>query len=138
MNEDKIRDAWSRKPPRIFSISQPMPNTPCLPLTGGSTTDKSLDVFLKELKQDFENQKGDYFAYVMDYYKSGDEADLYTLEAWQVCTSSDSIYEAIVILYYSASSPYLTIKKHMGESLAQEYKDHLDRIERLEELMSIE
>ncbi|HEY9598506.1 MAG TPA: hypothetical protein V6D33_12630 [Cyanophyceae cyanobacterium] len=138
MNENKIREAWSRNPPRILSICQPMPNAPCLPLTGGSTTDKSLDAFLKDLKKDFENQRGKYFSYVMDYYESGDEADMYTLEAWQVCTPNDNVYEAVVILYYSAFNPYLAIKKHMDESLAQEYKEHLDQIERLEELISIE
>jgi hypothetical protein len=30
-------------------------------------------------------------------------------------------YEAIVILYYSPLNPYLTIKKHMGKDLAEEY-----------------
>jgi len=134
--KNKIRAAWSGKPPRILSISQPMPNTPYLPLTGGSTTDKSLDVFLAELERDFKCEKGKYFAYVMDYYQSGDEADAYILEDWQVCVPEDNMHEAVVILYYSAMNPYLTIKKHMGEDLAQEYADQLEQLEMLERLMS--
>lgn len=68
-----------------------------------------------------EKQKGQYYAYVMEADR--DEADTYTLKTWEVYTSPDSCYEALVILYYAPLNPYLTIKKHMGEHWAQKYLD---------------
>lgn len=79
----------------------------------------SLESFIKDLEKDMEKQKGQYYAYVMDADK--DEADTYILKTWEVYTSPDSCYEALVILYYAPLNPYLTYKKHMGERWAQEY-----------------
>jgi len=50
-----------------------------------------------------------------------EEADTYFLEGWEVLTGDNSIYEYTIVLYYSAINPYLTIKKWMGEDIAQEY-----------------
>lgn len=83
----------------------------------------SLESFIKDLERDMKKQKGQYYAYVMETDK--DEADTYTLQTWEVYTSPDSCYEALVILYYAPLNPYLTLKKHMGEQWAQEYLDEL-------------
>lgn len=80
-----------------------------------------LDRFIKDLQRDMKAQKGDYYAYVKN--SDGDEADTYVLKTWQVCRPDDGAYEAVVILYYAALNPYLTIKKHMGEHWAQKYLD---------------
>lgn len=117
----KIYFAWKGRVPPIQVICCPMPDTPELPLTGGGISKKPLETFLKDLEKDFQQEKGRYFAYVLDYYKSGDEADTYILETWQVCTPNDGTYEAIVILYYAALNPYQAIRKHMSKELADEY-----------------
>lgn len=112
---------WGGNPPQILTISQPAPEAPYIPLTGGETTRMSLDSYIRDLKNDFQKQCGEYFAYAWGYYGSGDEADTYTLQTWQICPPNDGTYEAVVILYYSPLNPYLTIKKHFGEDSAQEY-----------------
>jgi hypothetical protein len=123
-----ICGAWDFTPPNILAISHPMADTPHLPLSGGFTTGMSLDEYLKDLAKDIRNQRGDFFAYVKN--SDGDEADTYTLKTWQVCHPDDGTYEAVVILYYAAVNPYLTIKKHMGEELAQQYLDKIAQRER--------
>ncbi len=65
---------------------------------------------------------GKYFTYVMEGCK--EEADTYFLEEWEILTGDSSVYEHTVILYYSAINPYLTIKKWMGEDIAEQ---HLSR-----------
>lgn len=60
-------------------------------------------------------------SYIWGHFESNDEADIYTLRTWQVCPPNDGTYEAIIVLYYAALNPYLTIKKHFGEDSAQEY-----------------
>ncbi|HLP90357.1 MAG TPA: hypothetical protein VK184_17445 [Nostocaceae cyanobacterium] len=109
--------AWDGKPPTILAISQPMPNAPYLPLSGGCTTRMSLENFFKDVECDFQKQQGSYYAYV--FGGNRDEADTYTLETWEVCHTNSGCYEAIVILYYSPINPYLTIKKHLGDDLAE-------------------
>jgi len=116
-----LYSAWDGEPPRVHAISYALPGTPHLTLTGGSITNMSLDKYLKDLEQDMRNQSGAYFAYVWGNYNSEDEADIYTLQTWQVCRPDDGTYEAIVLLYYAAMNPYLTIKKHFGEADAEEY-----------------
>ncbi|HEY9610552.1 hypothetical protein [Allocoleopsis sp.] len=133
-----LKRAWGSNPPTIFSISQPMPDSPELPLTGGGTARMPLHRYLEDLQRDLKRQVGKYYAYVWEFYESGDEADIYTLQTWQVCTPNDNVHEAVVILYYAALNPYLTIKKHMGDDLAQEYKEQLERIEMLEHLISLD
>lgn len=81
----------------------------------------SLDSYIRDLKSDFHRQCGEYFAYVWGCYESGDEADMYTLQTWQVCPPNDGTYEAVVVLYYAPANPYLTIRRHFGEDSAQEY-----------------
>lgn len=66
-------------------------------------------------KKTSDNELGDYLP--------DDEADTYVLKTWQVCRPDDGVYEAVVILYYAALNPYLTLKKHMGEHWAQKYLD---------------
>ncbi|HAG81229.1 MAG TPA: hypothetical protein DCL61_08660 [Cyanobacteria bacterium UBA12227] len=112
---------WEGDPPRILSISHPMPGTPYMPLTGGGTTKIPLERFLKDIERDLKSQIGDYYAYVWGHYESDDEADIYVLQTWQVCPPNDGTYEAVIILYYAALNPYLTIKKYFGEDSAQEY-----------------
>ncbi|WP_017654795.1 hypothetical protein [Fortiea contorta] len=119
----QLYSSWDGDPPRVQAISYPMPGTPYMPLTGGSITKIPLERFLKDLEQDLKNQTGDYYAYVWGKYESNDEADIYTLQTWQVCPPNDGIYEAIVILYYAALNPYLTLKKYFGDDSAQEYLD---------------
>lgn len=116
-----IYSSWDCNPPNIFAISQCLADAPRLPLSGGCTTRMSLERFIKDLERDVEKQKGQYYAYVMEADR--DEADTYTLKTWEVYTSPDSCYEALVILYYAPLNPYLTIKKHMGEHWAQKYLD---------------
>jgi len=53
-----------------------------------------------------------------------EEADTYFLEGWEILTGDSSVYEHTIILYYSAINPYLTIKKWMGEDVAEQ---HLSR-----------
>lgn len=52
------------------------------------------------------------------------------MEAQMGCDSLGEwvCYEAIVISYYRPLNPYLTIKKHMGEDLAEEYLQSLPEI----------
>lgn len=116
----KMMAAWNGQPPRVKFITQPMPGTPYLHLSGsGCASTTSVDKFIQELEQDQKKQKGHYYAYV----KGGcrEEADTYVLEGWEVLTGENSIYEATVILYYSALNPYLTIKKWMGEDMAEKH-----------------
>jgi hypothetical protein len=114
-----IYSSWDCNPPNIVAISQCLPDAPRLPLSGGCTARMSLERFIKDLEQDLKKQKGQYYAYVMEADR--DEADTYTLKTWEIYTSPDSCYEALVILYYAPLNPYLTYKKHMGEHWAQEY-----------------
>ena len=117
----KLYFAWDGKVPNLQIICVPMPNTPNLPLTGTSFIRKPLDDFIEELNCNLKEQMDLYYSYVLDHYQSDEEADIYTLQTWQVCTSNDGTYEGIVLLYYAAINPYLTIKKHMGADLAEEY-----------------
>jgi len=117
-----IKNSWSGDPPRIKVMVQPLPNAPYLFLSGGGNADMSLDSYINDLKRDIRNQTGKYFAYVMKSW-GGDkeEADTFVLQTWEVYTSPDSCYEALVILYYAPMDEYLTLKKHKGEEAAQEY-----------------
>lgn len=132
----KLYHAWKGNVPPVQIICCAMPNSPELPLTGGGVSRKAVDDFLKNLEKDFNNQKGRYYAYVLDYYNSEDESDIYALETWQVFYPNDGTYEAVVILYYSALNPYMTIKKHMGEDLAEEYLAKNKVIGALSEVLS--
>lgn len=116
-----VLSSWGFKPPNVYAISAPLPDAPRLPLSGGAIANMSLDSFIKDLERDMEKQKGRYYAYVMEADR--DEADTYILKTWEIYTSPDSCYEALVILYYAPLDPYLTIKKHMGEHWAQKYLD---------------
>lgn len=116
-----VYQAWECNPPRIHAISQAMPDSPPLHLSGGCMARMSLERFVNDLEEDTEKQKGQYYAYVMEADR--DEADTYILKTWEIYTSPDSCYEALVILYYAPLNPYLTYKKHMGEQWAQEYLD---------------
>lgn len=98
-----------------------MADSPNLNLTGSGTARMSLEKYLQDLERDIKKQTGYFYAFVSGHYKSTDEADIYTLKTWQVCHPNDRTYEAIVILYYTALNPYLTIKKHYGNEAAQEY-----------------
>ncbi|HBL14238.1 MAG TPA: hypothetical protein DD379_23190 [Cyanobacteria bacterium UBA11162] len=118
-----VFSSWGYKPPNIYAISMPLPDAPRLPLSGGAIANMSLDSFIKNLETDVKKQKGHYYAYVMEADR--DEADTYTLQTWEVYTSPESCYEALVVLYYAPINPYLTYKKHMGEHWAQEYLDEL-------------
>ncbi|HLP89354.1 MAG TPA: hypothetical protein VK184_12280 [Nostocaceae cyanobacterium] len=118
---DLLYSAWEGNPPEVYYIAQPMPNSPNLNLTGGGTAIMSLEHYLLDLESDIKKQKGHYYAFVSGFYNSQDEADIYTLTTWQVCYPNDGTYEAVVILYYSALNPYLTIRKHYGEEASQEY-----------------
>jgi len=116
-----LYSVWDARPPRVHAISYPIPGTPHLTLVGGSVTDMSVDKYVKDLEQEVRNQSGAYFAYVWGCHNSQDEADIYTLQTWQICRPDDGTYEAVVLLYYAAMNPYLTIKKHFGEAEAEEY-----------------
>ncbi len=116
----KMMTAWEGSPPTVKFISQPMPGTPYLELSGqGFAISTPLKQVIKELENDLRCQRGRYYAYVMGGCR--DEADTYLLDGWEVVWGEDTVYEGIVILYYSALNPYLTIKKHFGEAEAEEY-----------------
>jgi len=116
---------WEQNPPTIETIVQVTPQIPVIPLTGSTTTRMNLDKFLKYLEDDMKKQKGHYFEYVWGYYKSLDEADIFTLQDWRVCRPDDGNQEAIIIMYYAPINMYLTLKKHFGEEDAQEYLDKI-------------
>lgn len=80
----------------------------------------SLDAFLRDLKRSIKNQTGHYYVFPVKSDQLSED-DMYFLEGWEVYTSPDSCYEALVILYYSALYPYQVIKKYMGEDMAKEY-----------------
>jgi hypothetical protein len=122
MNQFIYKD-WDEDPPTLLGISQPMASAPNLYLSGSFTARMSLQSYLDDLKRDIENQKGDYFAYVMN--GSREEADTYYLVTWQVCIPEDGTYEAVIIKYYAPINHYLTLKKHFGEESAQRYLDKL-------------
>lgn len=126
MINSKLYWAWDGNPPNIQAISFPMPDAPYLPLAGGCTSRMSLEDFLKDVQRDFDRQTGCYYAYVFDGDKS--EEDTYVLTTWDVTRPDNECYEAIVILYYSPLNPYLTIKKHMGEELAEEYLQRIPAV----------
>ncbi|MCZ2206430.1 hypothetical protein [Cylindrospermopsis raciborskii] len=115
----RLLAAWEGDPPRIEVLAYPFPSAPHLPLSGGGCTNMSLEKFLAQLETDKKHQTGYYFAYVMNGCK--EEADTYFLEGWEMYTSSQSCYEALVILYYSAVNPYATLLKYMGEEMASDY-----------------
>ncbi|MEM8805561.1 MAG: hypothetical protein AAGF01_06000 [Cyanobacteria bacterium P01_G01_bin.38] len=96
-------------------MAQPMPDAPCLPLTGGGTADMSLEDFLKELEADFSHHQGYYREYVLGHHSSLDEADHYFLESWDVYEPRNNTHEALVVLYYSPVNPLSTLKKHMPD-----------------------
>ncbi len=112
--------AWEGKPPTVKFIVQPMPGTPYLELSGqGFAISTPIERVIKDLEDDLKKQKGRYYSYVAGGCR--EEADTYILEGWEVVSGDDTVYEGIVILYYSALNPYLTIKKHFDESQAEEY-----------------
>jgi len=115
----RLLAAWEGDPPRIEIISYPFPSAPHLPLSGGGCTSISLDKLLAQLESDRQHETGHYFAYVINGCK--EEADTYFLEGWEIYSSSQSCYEALVILYYSPINPYATLRKYMGEEMANEY-----------------
>jgi hypothetical protein len=79
--------------------------------------------YITNIKRDIRNQTGKYFAYVMG--SDGDEADTFTLETWEVYTSPESCYEALVILYYAPVNEYLCLKKHKSSDAVQRYLDKI-------------
>jgi hypothetical protein len=87
-----LYSAWDGEPPRVHAISYALPGTPHLTLTGGSITNMPLYKYLNDLERDIHNQSGAYFAYVWGNYNSEDEADIYTLQTWQVCRPDDGTY----------------------------------------------
>jgi hypothetical protein len=118
--QKKMMNAWKGSPPRINFITQAMPGTPDLTLSGsGCASTTKIETFVKDLERDIRFQSGRYYAYVMGGCK--EEADTYFLEGWDILTGDNSVYEYTVILYYSAINPYLAIKKHMGEDMAQRH-----------------
>jgi hypothetical protein len=120
-----VKASWSRTPPNIYAISEPLPNAPHVSLSGGGTARMSLEDYLKALKKDLDNQTGKYFAYVMGS-KDKEEADTFILQTWDVYTSPTSCYEALIHLYYAPINEYLCLKKHMGEYWAQKYLDEIN------------
>jgi hypothetical protein len=100
-----------------------LPNAPHVTLSGGGCSNASIEDYLKDLQRDFENQTGQYFAYVMKGNK--EEADTFILQTWDVYTSPTSCYEALVHLYYAPVNEYLCLKKHLGEYWAQKYLDEI-------------
>ncbi|MCC5634949.1 hypothetical protein LC593_03600 [Nostoc sp. CHAB 5844] len=130
MNKDfkaKMMSAWNGNPPRVEYKAEPMPGTPHIRLLGEGSSTAALDAFLGQLEKDFKQQKGKYLTYPLKSDQA--EEDVYVLEGWEVYTSGESLYEALVILYYSALYPYQVIKKYMSEHLAQEYLDEMKRRE---------
>jgi len=115
----KMFAAWGAKPPRVQYRAEPMPGTPHLRLLGEGSSTASLDDFLLRIEANKRTQKGKFFTYPVNSDKL--EEDTYILEGWEIYTSIDSCYDALVILYYSALYPYQVIKKYMGEEMAQEY-----------------
>lgn len=97
-------------------LTQELPDSVCLPLTGDGVSNACLEDFLNYLKEDVEKQKGHFFAYVWGGDRS-DEADTYTLNGWQVLHPNDGTYEAIVILYYSPINERATLAKWMPQFL---------------------
>jgi len=122
-----LKSAWDGEPPRLYIIAKPMPDAPHVWIAGGGMANMSLHEYLSDLQKDFDNQTGEYFAYVMGGCK--EEADTFTLQTWDVYTSPTSCYEAMIILYYSPVNEYLCLKKHLGDKWAQK---HLDEIEKRE------
>lgn len=125
-------DAWSGSAPRIQAYATPMPDAPYLPLTGGCTTSMDLEEFLAELCRCLETQaEPHYIAYVWDSER--EEADTYVLQDWEICRPESGAFEAVVILYYAPINTYLTIKKHMGDDMAEEYLEDIHQRDRVVE-----
>ncbi|WP_017654839.1 hypothetical protein [Fortiea contorta] len=116
---------WTDEPPNIKFISQTMPSSPCLSLNGSGHARMSLDNFIRDLNRDVEKQQGHYFVRVLGHGRSNDEADIYTLQTWQICLPEDGTYEAVILLYYAPINQYLTLKKHFGQEDAQKYLDKI-------------
>lgn len=119
MQRRSAYSAWDGDPPNVQAISQPMPDAPYLPLTGGSSACMPLESFLKDLERDCANQSGHYFEYVWE--SEQEEADTYALQDWQVFRPEHGTFEALVVLYYAPINPYLTLQKHFGQDAADEY-----------------
>ncbi|HLP89185.1 MAG TPA: hypothetical protein VK184_11430 [Nostocaceae cyanobacterium] len=115
----KMLVGWNGKPPRIKFKAEPMPGTPYVRLLGCGIADMSLENFIKDLERD--KKTGNGHGHTFPINGKGCEEDTYVLEGWEVYTSPDSCYEALVLLYYSALYPYHVIKKYMGEDMAAEY-----------------
>jgi hypothetical protein len=128
--------AWKGDPPKIEAIAQPMPDAPYLPLTGGGSSDKSVQTFLQVLEHDVQHQTGRFFEYVWGFHPScdgdGDEADMFVLQDWEVCQPERGYYEAIVILYYYPLNPYLCLQKHFGQAAADEYLESIAGLVQME------
>jgi hypothetical protein len=121
-----LYEAWDCEPPQLLVLCYSMPNTPLLHLQGDACPDLPLEIYLKDLERDFEQKTGDFYTYVFgakpNEYGIYDEADTYTLSTWQVLRPDDGPHEAVIILYYSAINPYLTIARYMSPELAAEYQ----------------
>ena len=117
---EKMWTAWGNDLPRVQYRAEPMPGTPHLCLLGNGCSTASLDEFLHQIEANKRTEKGKCFTFPVCSDKS--EEDTYILEGWEVYTSPDSCYEALVILFYSALYPYQVIKKYMGDKLAEEYQ----------------
>jgi hypothetical protein len=115
--------AWDGDPPNIQYLTTPMPDAPYLPLTGTGAAQMTLESFLNDLEQDFERQKGHFFEYVWESDK--DEADTYALQSWEVFRPDGGTFEALVVLYYAPINTYLTLQKHFGQDVADEYLDSI-------------
>lgn len=98
-----------------------MPGTPYVRLLGCGIANMSLESFVKNLETD--KRTGNGHGHTFPVKGKDCEEDTYVLEGWEIYTSPDSCYEALVILYYSALYPYQVIKKYMGEEMAQEYRN---------------
>ncbi|WP_017651080.1 hypothetical protein [Fortiea contorta] len=116
---------WGENPPRIELVSLPMPSAPYLPLTGGGCANTSVNSFINDLNKAVKNQSERYFTRVWGYGRSDDEADIYTLQTWQICTPEDKTYEVVILLYYAPINQYLTLKKHFGEEDADRYLEEI-------------
>lgn len=133
----RIRDAWGGNPPNIRFISSAAPDSLELPLSGNGTGRMPVDRAIKEIERDFENQTGWFNAWVFDHYKSGDEADTYELQSWDVYypdAGSGNAYEAVIMLSYAPVNYLATLQKHMPEFI-DEYLAELAQLEALERMV---
>ena len=135
----RIRDAWGGNPPNIRYIAAAAPDTIELPLSGSGTGRLTPQQAIQELEDDFQNHTGEYYAWVFGHYESGDEADCYELQSWDIYypnPSDGNAYEAVIILSYAPVNHLATLKKHMPE-FVDEYLAEQARLEQLEQLLEL-